>query len=136
MPETQPAIDLTPRERDCLVAIQQYAAEHKIAPSLEDLMVRLDCSKTRVHSLLSLLESRGAIRRRFGARRAIEVVRPLPAAQIVPYVSPYLQRPLRSMGDAMRDMLKRSDATSRSKARLLGQLLAEQQAAIAKKAGA
>jgi SOS-response transcriptional repressor LexA len=123
-----PEPPLTQRQRECLMAIQQYiAAEHQ-APTLDELADRLDCSKTNVFDTLERLEARGAIRRRLGEARAIEVLRPIPATLIDPNVSVYLQRPLRSMREAMRQMLAKSGASSQKKAQLLRDLLAEQQA--------
>lgn len=67
---------LTPKQAECLDAIQSYDAEFGYFPTCEDLRERLGLSsKSGVHRLLGALEERHYIRRLRHRARAIEVVR-------------------------------------------------------------
>lgn len=123
---------LTPRQRDCLVAIQQSVRDRGVAPTLRELAGVLDCRPNTVHQLLTCLEERGAICRAAGQARGITVVKPVDLRHLLPDVSPYLQRPVLSMAERMRAMMKAHKASNASKIRLLSDLLTEQRMAGAK----
>jgi repressor LexA len=69
---------LTQRQLQLLKFIQNYAREHSVSPSFEEMRAALKLrSKSGIHRLISGLEERGYIRRLAYRARALEVVRPL-----------------------------------------------------------
>lgn len=75
-------ISLTPRQQDALRFIIGFQATHQRSPSYCEIADGIgpsgENSKARINRLLGCLQERGAIRRRRGARRAIEVLVHLP----------------------------------------------------------
>ena len=68
---------LTQRQLQLLKFIQNYAREHGVSPSFEEMRAALKLrSKSGIHRLISGLEERGYIRRLAYRARALEVVRP------------------------------------------------------------
>lgn len=68
---------LTQRQLQLLKFIQNYAREHGVSPSFEEMRGALKLrSKSGIHRLISGLEERGYIRRLAYRARALEVVRP------------------------------------------------------------
>lgn len=68
---------LTERQRKLLDFIRAYIAQHRIAPTFDDMRYAMRIrSKSVIHRLLVGMEERGAIRRIANLARAIEVVDP------------------------------------------------------------
>lgn len=119
---------LTLRQRDCLIAIQQSFRDRAVAPTLRELAGVLDCQPSTVHQLLVCLEERGAICRVAGQARGITVLKPIDMRHLLPDVSPYVQRPVLSMVDRMREIMKSHKASDAKKIRILSDLIAETRA--------
>ena len=68
---------LTERQHKLLDFIRVYIAQHRIAPTFDDMCYAMRVrSKSDIHRLLVGLEERGAIRRIKARARAIEIVDP------------------------------------------------------------
>lgn len=134
MPNNVPA--LTDRQKDCLIALQQLVHELGRPPTFKQLAARLDCCASNAHALVDLLVARGVVERHVadiaGGACGLRIVKPIPSADIVPFVSPYLQRPVRSMGQAMRDLLKKAEASAQARAKALGEIMAKPNASTTK----
>jgi SOS-response transcriptional repressor LexA len=69
---------LTPQQAACLRFIHGYQRAHNgISPSLEEIGAGMGRSKAGVHRLLTMLESRRAIKRLYGRWRAIKITAPV-----------------------------------------------------------
>lgn len=65
---------LTRRERELLVYLETYTANHGMAPSLAEMAEQAGVVMSVVHERLSHLQEKGFIRRTANAERGIEVV--------------------------------------------------------------
>ena len=76
---------LTKRQRECLLFIQDHQAAHGgVSPSVREIAAAVgsrSSNKTAL-GLLRGLEDHGFIRRLPGRHRAIEVLRPIPVAEV------------------------------------------------------
>ena len=76
---------LTAKQRDLLVFLKQYQAEHEHAPSFDEMKNAIGLkSKSGIHRLVSALEERGYIRRLANRARAIEIIDETLVAQANP----------------------------------------------------
>lgn len=76
---------LTHRQHEALTFIRRYQRRTGgVSPSVREIAAGLGHSNQigRILSLLSGLEERGFIRRMPGRKRAIEVIRPIPIADV------------------------------------------------------
>lgn len=76
---------LTKRQRECLLFIQDHQADHGgVSPSVREIAAAMGSSRSNKTALglLRGLEERGFIRRIPGRHRAIEVLLPIPVAQV------------------------------------------------------
>lgn len=66
---------LTAKQRDLLIFLKSYQAEHEHAPSFDEMKNAIGLkSKSGIHRLVSALEERGYIRRLANRARAIEII--------------------------------------------------------------
>ncbi|WP_084398308.1 LexA family protein [Henriciella aquimarina] len=73
-------MSLTPRQKDCLLALQAHYDAHGVMPSIRELADRLGYpGKKRPHEMLVALEERGFIRRLPARARAIEILKRIPS---------------------------------------------------------
>lgn len=67
---------LTRREAECLSFLKTYAGEHGYSPNYDEIAAHLELAgRSSVAHLIERLEKRGAIRRRPGAARSIEIIK-------------------------------------------------------------
>lgn len=70
------SMSLTPRQRDLLIYIDGHIKAQGCAPSYDEMCVAIGiASKSGIHRLVNGLEERGYLRRWYGRRRSIEVIR-------------------------------------------------------------
>lgn len=74
-------MSLTPRQRDCLAALQAHFDKHGVMPTVRALAHEIGRSKGYVQSHLDQLEDRGFIRRLPRRARAIEILKPSPVTE-------------------------------------------------------
>jgi repressor LexA len=77
---------LTKRQRSLLVYLSEQIAASGTAPSYQEIASEMNLtSKSGVHRLVNALEERGFIRRIPNRARAIEIVRTVEAAAVLPF---------------------------------------------------
>jgi SOS-response transcriptional repressor LexA len=99
------AAGLTPRQRDCLAAIESYIAVNRCSPSIEDLRTRIGLSsKGRVTVIVQALKDRGYIRFKPRLSRTI-TLEPRPPGELPPHIEAKLRRYCASTGDDPGDVV-------------------------------
>lgn len=85
-------IRLSPKQKACLDAIHAYVSEKQVLPSLNNIAVSLNCSKTNAFNLVKALIARGYVRHKPGKSRSIEILGPARTITISERLWPLLQR--------------------------------------------
>lgn len=73
-----PAAGLTPRQRDCQMAIERAVDATGVAPSLREIGARLGIAHSGVHRIVAALAARGWVRLTHHRARAVTLLRRLP----------------------------------------------------------
>jgi repressor LexA len=68
-------IALTRRQADCLSYIRAYQVAHGFAPSFREIAAAIGVKSTSaVSRIVGGLSERGAVRRRYGRRHAVQII--------------------------------------------------------------
>ena len=112
------AMSLTTRQSECLAFIRATMASNGRAPSLQEICDELDLpSKSQVHTLLTALEERGAIRRLPNRARAIELLSATPPADLRALADTALDSLItNALGERLRRRWAKDDAETDDKA--------------------
>jgi SOS-response transcriptional repressor LexA len=125
-PELAAGPELTTRQRDCLIGIQQLLAAIPIPPSLEEIAAHLGWPLSRAHGAVRELQAAGAIFRDPRRNRSLRVLTPIAiTATRDDEISPFMKQPLRPLDKAVNDLLTKYGHSDSPRAQQVRQLISE-----------